>query len=124
MRLLKTALVAITSWLVTRAGLVLAQSIPCGVGVACPDITLPNPLAPTTDIAELITTITSTLAWYIAPPIAGIVAMVGAYQIMFAAGDEEKFKTGKRTVLYAFIGYGIVLLALGAVSLIKSIVYL
>ncbi len=121
MRLLKTALVAITSWLVTRAGLVLAQSIPCGVGVACPDITLPNPLAPTTDIAELITTITSTIAWYIAPPIVAIVVMIGAYQILFSGGDVERVKTGKRTVLFAVVGYLVVLLGLGVVSIVRDI---
>ncbi len=38
-----------------------------------------------------------------------------------AAGNEEKFATGKRTVLYAVIGYAIILIGWGITSIIQSL---
>ena len=82
-------------------------------------ITLPNPLNPNT-IAGLITQITSALA-IIAVPIVGVAIIFGAYQILFAGGDPEKFKTGTRTIWYAIIAYVIILVALGSAKLIENI---
>ena len=57
----------------------------------------------------------------IAAPICGILVIVGGFQMMTAAGDPEKFSKGKKTLLYAAIGFVAVLLAGGAATLIKNI---
>ena len=84
-------------------------------------ISLPNPLGTTTTVSELINNIIRALRDYIAPPIVGIMIIYGAFQILFAAGSEEKFKTGKKTILYAVIGYAIILIASGISSIIVDV---
>jgi len=86
-----------------------------------PTITLPNPIAPAGDIMQLLNNLLRVLRNFIAPPIVGIMIIIGALQILTAAGDEEKFKTGKKTVLYAVIGYAIILLASGISFIIQEI---
>ena len=41
--------------------------------------------------------------------------------MLFAGGDPEKFKSGKMTILYAAIGYAIILISKTIASIIKSI---
>jgi|AntAceMinimDraft_18_1070375.scaffolds.fasta_scaffold115884_2 hypothetical protein len=82
-------------------------------------ITLQNPAGSDT-IAELIHNITSGLVT-IATPIVAIMVLIGAFQILFAAGDPEKFKLGKKTILYTIIGYAIILVASGITSIIKNL---
>lgn len=57
----------------------------------------------------------------IAIPIIAIMIIWGAYQILFAAGDQEKFRTGKRTIVYAVAGAAIVLVAKGITALINQL---
>ncbi|MCL4499705.1 MAG: pilin [Chloroflexi bacterium] len=57
----------------------------------------------------------------LATPIAVGMIIVGALQMVTAAGSEDKFSTGKRTVLYAVIGYAIILIGWGITSIIQSI---
>ena len=85
-------------------------------------ITLPNPLAPASDLFQLLTAIITALRVYIAPPILGLVVMYGAFQMLFAAGDPTKFTTGKKTILYAVIGYAIILIANGVALIIQDLV--
>ena len=58
----------------------------------------------------------------IAGLIAALMIVVGAYQILFAAGDPAKFKQGRQTIIYALIGLAVVLLANVLVSIIREIV--
>jgi hypothetical protein len=57
----------------------------------------------------------------LAVPICGIMVIVGAFQMMTAAGDPTKFGNGRKTLLYAAIGFVIVLFASSVVPLIKSV---
>lgn len=57
----------------------------------------------------------------IAIPIAAIMVLVGAFQMLTAAGDPEKFSRGRWTILYAAIGFVAVLLAGSIPQLIISI---
>ena len=82
-------------------------------------ITLHNPAGSDT-ISGLINNITSGLVT-IATPIVAIMVLIGAFQILFAAGDPEKFKRGKKTILYTIIGYAIILVASGITSIIKNL---
>ena len=91
-----------------------------GGGVTGDVITLHNPAGSNTTIADLIHNITSGLVT-IATPIVAIMVLIGAFQILFAAGDPEKFKRGKKTILYTIIGYAIILVASGITSIIKDL---
>lgn len=46
-----------------------------------------------------------------------VVIIWGAYILMFSEGNPKKIETAKKTILYAVVGYGILLLA-GAVRLV------
>lgn len=81
---------------------------------------LPNPLN-VTNIADLLNKIINTITLYVAPPIAVLMIIVGAFQILSAGGDPEKFKTGKKTIVYAAVGFGILLIANLLIGLIKEI---
>ncbi|MDP2704328.1 MAG: pilin [bacterium] len=56
----------------------------------------------------------------IAAPIAAGMIIYGAYQMLFAAGDPEKFKAGRQTILYTVIGYAIIWIAWGITSIIEK----
>jgi len=80
---------------------------------------LPNPLAADT-IPELLNKIVEFLR-DIAAPIVAIMIIVGAFQILFAGGDPEKFKKGKNTILYTVIAYAIIWIGWGITEIIKDI---
>ncbi len=82
-------------------------------------ITLRNPL----HSDDVITIIESILDWLIAVggPIAIVFIIWGAFQIMTAGGDTTKFGNGKKTILYALLGYGIIFCAWGLVNVIQSV---
>lgn len=82
---------------------------------------LPNPLGQGTDIYDLLNRIAFNYLLPIAAPIAVIMIIYGAFQILTAAGDVEKVKTGRKTIIYAAVGLGIVLLSTGIVAIIKEI---
>lgn len=83
-------------------------------------ISLPNPLSCATFDCVANNIINGLLM--LAIPIVAIMVLVGGFQILTAGGNPEKFTTGRRTILYAVVGYGVILLAKGAVLIIKSIV--
>ena len=90
-----------------------------GEGEGPSQITLDNPLKYGT-IPELIEGIMSWLITLGAPIATGMV-IYGALQILFAGGSEEKFATGKKTILYAVVGYAILILSFGIASIIKQL---
>jgi hypothetical protein len=81
--------------------------------------TLPNPLT-ATDFTQILQSILSfgIKAGAIVVP---IIVVIGAFQMMFAAGNPEKFKTGTKTIVYAVIGYIIILLAAGIIDIVKDV---
>jgi len=56
----------------------------------------------------------------LAAPIVTIMVLVGAYQIMFAGGNSEKWQTGKKTIIYAVVGYAIILISKGVALIIQD----
>ncbi len=82
-------------------------------------IKLDNPLKAET-IQDLIQGILKFLV-LLGAPVATLMVIIGAYQMLFAGGSPEKFETGKKTILYTVIGYIIILLALGLASVIKDV---
>lgn len=72
-------------------------------------------------IEEVVNNIITGIRDYIAPPIVGIMVLVGAFQMLFAAGDPNKFLLGKKAILYAVVGYAIIIIASGVSAIIKEI---
>ncbi len=83
-------------------------------------ITLQNPLSGCNDLSCPVNAVAQFL-FTIAIPICAIFVLVGGFQMMTAAGDPEKFGKGRKTILYAVIGFAIVLLAGSVAALIKSL---
>lgn len=82
-------------------------------------VTLTNPLN-TTDASAVLGNI-NTFLLVIAAPICGIMVVWGGFQMMTAAGNPEKFSEGRKTLLYAAVGFAIVILADTVAPIIKSI---
>ena len=54
-------------------------------------------------------------------PIVTLMVLIGAFQILTAAGNAEKVTKGRNTIMYAAIGFVVVLFAGGITSIIRSI---
>lgn len=83
-------------------------------------ITLQNPLGANCDNLSCPVTAVINFLFTIAIPLCGIFVLVGGFQMMTAAGNPEKFSTGRKTILYAVIGFVVVLLAGSVAALIQS----
>lgn len=83
-------------------------------------LNIPNPLGEGTTIYSLLDRIVNYLI-YIAIPITTVMILYGAFQILTAAGNPEKAKTGRSTILYAAMGLGIVIISKGITYIIKEI---
>ncbi len=57
----------------------------------------------------------------IATPIAVGMILIGAFQMIFAGGNPERFATGRKTILYTAIGYAIIVVGWGMVSIIRDV---
>lgn len=88
--------------------------------VASADITLTNPLAPATDLTTVLGYVNAFLI-AIAAPICGIMVVWGGFQMMTAGGNPEKFSEGRKTLLYAAIGFVVVIFASSVSYVIQSI---
>src|SRR3990172_906063 len=84
-------------------------------------IELPNPLGSTSTVEGLIKTISDWLAFKIGPVVAALMIIIGALFILFAGGDEERFKTGKKIIMYTAIGYGIIFIGAGIADIIEKL---
>lgn len=95
-----------------------------GISVACAQsgnpINLTNPLGSSATVPSVITSIGAFLL-ALAVPLTGIMVIVGAFQMITAAGDPTKFSNGRKTLVYAAVGFAIVLFASSVVPVIKSI---
>lgn len=80
---------------------------------------LDNPLKVGT-IPDLIDNITMYLV-NIGGSIVVIMILIGAFKMLMAAGNENKFSEGKKTVTYAVIGMAVILLSRGAALIIKDV---
>lgn len=81
-------------------------------------ITLKNPLG-CNDFGCVATRLIDGL-FTISIPIVSVMVLVGGFQIMFASGDPEKFKTGRKTIVYAAVGFAVIILAKGVVLIIQD----
>jgi hypothetical protein len=122
---MKTAFILLIGILFfTSTGYALAQP----AGGSPTNIPLPNPLCEDpldpncsrSTPGGIINEITNWL-FAIATPIAALLILVGAYQILFSGGNEEQFRRGKRTITYTVIGYVIIFLSRATVGIVKEL---
>lgn len=80
---------------------------------------LTNPFGNCKDLSCLAGKLTKFLLT-IAPAIATIMILVGAFQMITAGGNPEQFSKGKKTLLYAAIGLAVVLMADAIIALVTK----
>ncbi|MCL4405427.1 MAG: pilin [Patescibacteria group bacterium] len=81
-----------------------------------------NPLAGSgiNNFGQLVNVITNYFVTYIAPTVAIIMVLYGAFRMLTAGGNPDNFAVGRKTVLWAIAGYALVLIAAGLVSVIQT----
>ncbi len=97
-------------------GVALADGEPQGEGS---NFTIPNPLS-CSELQECVKDIINSLI-ILAAPVVAVMVVIGGFQILTAGGDPEKFSRGRKTILYAAVGFGAILLATGVVYVITDI---
>lgn len=107
-----TSVSIVATWLLIDVPLAFAS------GNINSPVTLPNPIS-ATSFTQVVANITSFLI-EIAIPLTAIMALVGGFQMITAAGNPEKFSAGRKTLTYAAIGFVVVLLASGVAAIIKN----
>jgi hypothetical protein len=75
-----------------------------------PATTLPNPLNTTGTIFDLVKKVIDWLIKFLAPTVATVMVIYGAFQMILAKGDPKMYEVGKKTILYTILGYAILLL--------------
>jgi hypothetical protein len=98
----------------------LAADDPDATKPTTSQIKLENPLGANATIPGVLKRIFNQLAWLLTFCIP-IIIIVGAFQMMFSAGNPEKFAEGQKTITYAIIGYVIILMANGLISIVTKI---
>jgi len=83
-------------------------------------VQLSNPLQGTTSVTQLIQNI---IKWLVelGAPVAVVMIIWGAFQMLFSGGKPESFESGKNAILYAVAGYGIIVIGWGIVSIIQKL---
>jgi magnesium-transporting ATPase (P-type) len=84
------------------------------------EIILCNPLGENTTLISLLKSIFKTMRniLFVVVP---IFIVVGAFQMLFSAGNPENFKKGQKTILYSVIGLVVIIVASGIVAIVQSI---
>ncbi|MDE2018843.1 MAG: hypothetical protein KGJ13_00675 [Patescibacteria group bacterium] len=83
-------------------------------------ISISNPLAPCNDLTCISQSIINFL-FTLAIPICAIMVLIGGFQMLTAAGNPEKFSSGRKTIMYAAVGFAVIVIADGVALLIKNI---
>jgi hypothetical protein len=89
-----------------------------GIGVGSGAGGINNPLG-FDDLTSLLVFIGGKL-FILSIPIVTVMILYGAFQILTAAGEPAKIEIGKKTIWYAIIGFGVVLIAGGISDLINN----
>ncbi len=83
-------------------------------------ITFENPLTAST-FEELIENLIDFIFW-VAVVIVPLMIIVAGFYFLTAAGNPDKVRTAKSIILWTIVGFVIVLLAKGIVSMVKEII--
>lgn len=90
------------------------------VALADGPIKLTDPLGGQSFV-DIMKSVINFVTW-VSIPIVALMVLWGGFQLITSAGDPEKVSKGQKTILYAAIGFVVVLLAGGVVSIIKSVI--
>ena len=107
---------AVVVLLTAFSGVVLAQ----GTNEPGGGFTIPNPLT-CANFQDCLQRIIQGLI-ILAAPVVVVMVVVGAYQILTSAGNPEKVSGAKKTIIYAVIGFAIILLAQGLVFILRDLI--
>lgn len=77
-----------------------------------------NPM-PFSNLSEFLIAVSGQL-YLVAIPIVTIMILYGAFLILTAGGDPGRFERGKKAILYAVIGFVVVLVAGGIPTIIQE----
>lgn len=94
---------------------VLAQRGPITGGTR-----LDNPLG-TDSIIEIISNILDWLIIY-SIPILALMILIGGFQILTAKDSPEKISSGRKTIMYAVVGFIIILISKGIALILLNII--
>jgi hypothetical protein len=83
-------------------------------------ITLSNPLGDNCNDLTCPAQAIINFLFTIAIPLCAIMVLVGGFQMLTATGDPAKFSNGRKTILYAVVGFAVILVAGGVATLIKN----
>ncbi len=83
-------------------------------------VTLKNPLGSTSFI-QIINNILNYLI-YISIPILALMILIGGFQILTARDNPEKVNKGRHTIMYAVIGFIIILISKGVALIFLKII--
>ena len=110
-----TAFLVLSSLLLLPV-LVMAQS------GTCPTTSGPNQIPNPLRYCEIVTIIDSILSYmsWLAVVLAPLLVLVGAFYIMSAGGDAKRLTTGKNFIIWAAVGFVLVIGARGVMGLIKA----
>jgi len=84
-------------------------------------IDLPNPLGQGTTFITIINNVLNYLI-YISVPILALMILIGGFQILTARDNPEKIGSGRKTIMYAVIGFAIVLISKGVALILLKII--
>jgi len=82
-------------------------------------LNIENPLGGTSDITTLVTNILNFL-WKLAWAIAPILIVYAGYLYITSAGNEEKVKIAQKTLIWALVGFAVVLIASSVPAIIQE----
>lgn len=57
----------------------------------------------------------------LAIPVVTLMILIGGFQILTSQGDEEKFKSGKKTIWYAVLGYAAIWASKGIIAIVTDL---
>ena len=80
---------------------------------------LPNPLG-ITNLGDIVDKVMSALT-VLAVPVVLAMILYGAFKIITSAGDPAKVKDGGNVILWASVGFGLLLISNGIVAIIQSL---
>jgi hypothetical protein len=97
---------------------VVAQNceIPCPPDTIC----IPNPLKHCM-LDDFIYAITDFIFW-VATAIAPLMIVIAGFYFVTSAGNPQQVQTAKKIILYTLIGYTIILLSRGLITVVKDII--
>ena len=96
--------------------LCFAPNLVHGQGV---NISITNPLKYDT-LDELVRGIINFIFW-VATAAAPLMIVIGAFYFLTSAGNPQQVDTGKKIILYTLIGYAIIFVSYGLITVIKDI---